>query len=124
MPPFVRPGGPTPLFYPQAGSRAVGLEIGRVDHDGHALCSLGHSQAFHHLEKDALVTPTFPAVIKRLGRAIFLWRISPPEAVAVDENDAAQNASIINALATIALGEVRLKTSHLPSSAPSEQNLE
>jgi len=45
-------------------------------------------------------------------------------AVAVDENDAAQNASIIDALATIALGEVRLKTSHLPSSAPSEQNLE
>ena len=91
----------------------MGLEIGRVDHDGLALCSLRHSQAFHHLEKDALVTPTFPAVIKRLGGAIFLWRIAPPEAVAVDENDAAQNASIINALATMALGEVRLKASHL-----------
>ncbi len=101
--------GPEPLFYPRAGSRPVGLEIRRVDHDDLALCSLRHSQVFHHLEKGALVTPMFPAVITRLGGAIFLWRLAPPEVVAFDENDAAQNASIINALATMALGEIRLK---------------
>jgi len=77
------------------------------------LCSFGRSQAFHHLEKDALVAPAFPAIIKRLGRAIFLRRIAPPEPVAIDEDDAAQNASIINALATMALGEIGLKTCHL-----------
>ncbi len=47
----------------------------------------------------ALVAPAFPAVIKRLRRAIFLRRITPTQPVAVDEDDAAQNASIINALA-------------------------
>jgi hypothetical protein len=35
------------------------------------------------------------------------------ETVAVYEDDAAQNASIINALATMALGKIRLKTGHL-----------
>jgi hypothetical protein len=87
--PIRRPG---PLFYPQAGRRAVSLEIGRVDHDRLVLCSFRHSQAFHHLEKYALVTRTFPAVINRIGGAIFLRRIAPPETVAINEDDAAQNA--------------------------------
>src|SRR5690606_29153384 len=114
MPPFVRPiRRPAPLFYPQAGSRAVGLQIGRVDHDCLELWSLRHSQAFHHPDKDTLVAPALPAVVKRLGRAVFLRRIAPPEPVAVNEDDPAQNAPIINALATMALGEIRTKTSHL-----------
>ena len=106
MPPFVRPiRRPEPLFYQQAGSRAVGLEMGRIDHDRLAIRCLRHSQALQHLEKDALVTPAFPAVRKRLGGAIFLWRILPPETVAVNEDNAAQNAPIISALTTIAIGK-------------------
>ncbi|KXJ00540.1 hypothetical protein AN414_24565 [Serratia marcescens] len=91
----------------------MGLEIGRIDHDGLVLCGFRHGQTFHHLDKYALVAPAFPAVIKRLRRAIFLRRITPTQPVAVDEDDAAQNASIINALAAMALGEIGLKTSHL-----------
>lgn len=52
-------------FCPQAGSRAVGLEIDRIDHDGLVLCSVRHSQALYHPDKDALVAPAFPAIIKR-----------------------------------------------------------
>lgn len=36
-----------------------------------------------------------------------------PEPVAVDEDDAAQNASIINALTSMALGKIGPKTRHL-----------
>jgi hypothetical protein len=53
------------------------------------------------------------AGIAGTGPPIFLRRIAPPETVAVDENDAAQSASIINALAAMALGKIRLKTGHL-----------
>ena len=75
----------------------MGLEIGRIDHDGLVLCSFRHSQALHHLDKDALVAPAFPAVIQGLRRTIFPRRITPPEAVAIDENDAAQDTPIIDA---------------------------
>ena len=91
----------------------MGLEIGRIDHDGLVLCSFRHSQALHHLDKDALVAPAFPAVIQGLRRTIFPRRITPPEAVAIDENDAAQNTPIIDTLAAMALGEIGLKTGHL-----------
>ena len=83
----------------------MGLEIGRIDHDGLVLCGFRHGQTFHHLDKYALVAPAFPAVIKRLGGTVFLRRIAPPETVAVDEDDAAQNTSIINARTAMALGK-------------------
>ena len=49
---FVRSCARDPLFYPTAESRAVGLEIGCVDHDGRRLSCLGR-QAFHHLSQRA-----------------------------------------------------------------------
>lgn len=65
------------------------------------------------MDKDALVTSAFPAVIKKLRRIICLRRIAPPELVAVDEDDAAQNTLVIYALAAMAREKIRLKTSHL-----------
>jgi hypothetical protein len=46
------------------------IKIGRIDHDRLALGSLGPGQAFHHPDEDILVTPSLPAVVKRLRRAI------------------------------------------------------
>lgn len=75
-------------------------------------CSFRHRQAVHHLDKNALVAPAFPAVIQRFHRAIFLQRIAPPEPVAIDENDADQHTPIIYTLAAMALGVIGLKTSN------------
>lgn len=50
---------------------------------------LGVHAAFHHLDIDDLVISVFPAVIQRLRRVILLRRITPPEPVAVDEDDSA-----------------------------------
>src|SRR3546814_4296195 len=108
-----RSGVLDPLFYPQARRRAVRFKIGRVDHDRLALGSLRCRQAFHHADEDAFVAPPLPAIVERLRRAVFPRRIAPPQPIAVDEDDPAQNAPIINALAAIALGKIRLKPSHL-----------
>jgi len=97
----------------------VSLEIGRVDHNSLSLRCFRHSQAFHHLEKDALVTPAFPPGIKRLGGAVFLRRIAPPETVAVHEYDPAQETPIIDALAAVALGGNRAEDE--PLAPPSAQ---
>lgn len=81
----------------------MGLEISRVDCDRLPIRCPRHSHAFHHLEKDALVTPAFQAAIKRRGGIIFLLSIVPSETVAVNEDDAAQKAPIIDALTAMAL---------------------
>src|SRR3546814_6350829 len=60
-----RSGVPDPLFYPKARRRAVGLQIGRVDHDRLALWRLRCGQALHHADEDAFVAPPLPAIIKR-----------------------------------------------------------
>src|SRR3546814_8644194 len=70
-------------------------------------------QALHHADEDALVAPPLPAIIKRLRRAILPRRITPPEPIAVDEDDPAQNPSIVDPLAAMALRKIRLKTRHL-----------
>src|SRR3546814_7740341 len=104
---------PDPLFYPKAGRRAVRFEIGRVDHDRLALGSLRCRQDLHHADEDAFVAPPLPAIVECLRRAMFTRRISPPQPIAVDEDDPAQNSPIINPLAAVALRKIGLKPSHL-----------
>lgn len=59
MPPLVRPTKrPSPLFAAKAGSRAVSLEIGCVNHEGLGLGPLG-GRAFHHLHEYAQFAPQF-----------------------------------------------------------------
>ena len=69
----------------------MGLQIGGVDHDRRLLAVISR-QADHHLGKDAFVAPPFPTVMECLVRAIFLGRISPPQAIAIDEDNATQDA--------------------------------
>ena len=47
--------------------------------------------ALHHPGQAPHVTPPLPSGIKRLRRAIFLERVAPPQAIAIDEDYAAQN---------------------------------
>src|SRR3546814_11342772 len=110
-----RSGVPDPLFYPKARRRAVGLQIGRVDHDRLALWRLRCGQALHHADEDAFVAPPLPAIIKRLRRAILPRRIPQPEPIAVNEDDPSQNPSIADPPAPLALPKIGLQTPHLPA---------
>ena len=113
MPPFVRPiSRPWSPFCPQAGCRAVRFEISRIDHDCLALGTFGR-KAIHHCDEYALVAPSLPAVVERLCRTIFPGRIPPPQAIAIDEYNAAQHAAIIDPRLTMASGKEWLKPSHL-----------
>src|SRR5690606_21664807 len=92
--------------------RAVCLEVGCVDHDRLVLGPLG-SKADHDPGKDAVVAPALPAVVEGLGRTVFLWRVAPAQAIAIDEDYAAEDATIINTGLAMALGKERLQTLHL-----------
>src|SRR3546814_1283512 len=99
-----------PLFYPQAGRRAVRFEIGGIDHDRLAVGSLGRCQTLHHPNEDALVAPPLPAVVERLCRAILPRRIAPPAPIPADEDDTPQTAPVINPRTAIARRTLGLKT--------------
>jgi hypothetical protein len=90
----------------------VGLQVGGVDHHGLLFAVVG-SQTCHHLGEDAFVAPPLPTVIERLVWAIGRRGIAPSQPIAINEDNAAQHTSIINAWFTVGLGEERFKTRHL-----------
>ena len=77
---------PKAPLLPQARSRAVRLEIGRVDHDRSPF-SLGAGQALHHPHEDARLALPLPAVVQRHVWAIDRRRVPAAQAVALDEDD-------------------------------------
>ena len=97
----------------------MGLLIGGDDHDCLFLTVLS-GQAGHHLRKDALVAPPLSTTIKRLVRTIFLRRISPTQAIAIDEDNSAQNPLVIDPRLTMRLGEESGQACHLRVSQPEE----
>lgn len=88
------------------------LEVGRVDHDRLPVRSL-RSQPNHDPGKHAHVAPPLPSVVERLGWIIFLWRVAPTQAIAINENNATQNTPVIDAWLAMALRKVRSKPCHL-----------
>src|SRR6056297_1730527 len=96
MPPFVLPiRRPRPLFRGHAGRGAVCLQVGRVDHHGLFLAVFG-SQADHHLGEDTFLAPTLPTAVKRLMRTVDVWSVPPAQPIAIDEDNPAQNPSVID----------------------------
>ena len=88
------------------------LQIGRVDQDG-LLLGAFRGQPLHHAGENPHVTPPLPSVVERLRRAILTWRVAPPQAIAIDEDYAAQNPPIIHPRLAMALREKRLQPLHL-----------
>ena len=88
------------------------FQVSRIDHHRLRNSRLG-GQAFHHPGEDTLVTPSLPSVVEGLWRAILLGGIAPSQPIAIDEDYAAQNAPVIDARHSVALGKERLKTGHL-----------
>ena len=101
-----------PLFRPQAGRRAMRFEIGRVDHHRLRDGGLGGKPS-HHPGKDPLIAPPLPPVVEGLRRAILLWRITPPQAVAIDEDNPTQNPPVINPRLAVAFGKKGPQPRHL-----------
>jgi len=95
-----------------SGRACPGVGRGRVDHDGLRLGSR-RSHTLHHPYENAGLAPAFPPIIQRLVWAVVLGRISPPQTVAVDEDDAAQHLPIIDARLALALGKERPQPFHL-----------
>lgn len=91
--------------------RAEGSEliaIGRVDH--HRLGNRCHQRkAVDHPRGDALLAPSFLAVVEHLGRAVFRRGVAPAQAIAIDEYYATHNTPIIHPRLDMALGKKRPK---------------
>lgn len=88
MPSFVRPirrclWSSGHYFRPQAGRRAVCLQLGRMDY--HCIrngCLSG--QAIHYPGADTLIALPYPTDLGGLRRAVFLQRIAPAQAIAIN----------------------------------------
>src|SRR5262249_35043814 len=101
-----------PLFYPQAGGRAMGFQIGCINHDRLLASRLG-GQGGHDPGEYTHAAPALPPVAEYLWRHVFAGPVTPAQAIAIDEDYAAQPATIIDARLAMALGNERLKPSHL-----------
>ena len=95
------------------------LQIGRVYHHRLRNGRLG-GQAFHHPGEDAFLAPALPTILEGLRWTILLGRIAPPQAIAIDEDNAAQDTKIINPRTTMALGKERAKARHLRFGQPEQ----
>jgi hypothetical protein len=95
----------------------VCLEIGRVNHHRLRDGGLGGKPS-HQPCENTLVAPPLPTVVEGLRRAIILRRIAPAQAIAIDEDYAAQYPPVIDPRLAVALGEKGLQTGHLRIGKP------
>ena len=84
----------------------MSLKVGCVDHDRLRL-GASCSQTFHHSREHTGLAPTLPPIVQRLVWPIGAGRISPAQPIAVDEDDAAQNPSVVHPRPAVALGKER-----------------
>ena len=107
------------------------LQIGCIDHDCLRIGALS-GQADHDPGEDPVIAPPLPAIVDGLRWSTFPVRafsrtggvraltIAPPQAIAVDEDNAAQNPQIVYAWAAMALGKERTKAGHLRLGQPEQ----
>jgi hypothetical protein len=86
--------------------------MGRVDHQRVRFPAL-IGQLQEHSGKDTFLAPSLPTAVTRLWRAVFRRRVSPPQAIAIDEDNPAQDPSIIDPRLPMGLGKERGKLGHL-----------
>ena len=85
------------------------LQTGRIDPDRLVRGVFG-SQTDHDPGEDAVVAPALPA---GLGRTVLPGRVAPPQAIAIDEYYADQNAPVVDAGLAMAFGKERPQPLHL-----------
>ena len=90
------------------------MALPRLDVDHHRFRDGGlGGQPSHHPGEDPLVAPPLPTIVEGLRRNILPRRIAPPQAIAVDENYAAQHPQIIDTGLAMALGKEGPQPRHL-----------
>lgn len=80
-----------PFFDGHAGRGSVGLEVCRVDHHGF-LFAVVQRQTHQQLSENGFITPLLPALVQRLVQPVFPRRITPSQAIAINEYSSIQNA--------------------------------
>ena len=95
----------------------MGFQISRIDHDRLLVSSFG-GQAGHDTGEHTHPAPALPSVVEGLGRAVFTGRVTPAQAIAIEEDYAAQHTEIIDARLAMALGKEGFKPRHLRVTQP------
>lgn len=80
------------------------FEVGRVDHYRVSFPAL-IGQFEQHPSKDAFLAPTLPPTVEGLVRTIGVRRVSPPQPIAIDEDNPAQHALVVDARLAVGLWE-------------------
>lgn len=88
------------------------FQMGRIDHQRVGATTLIR-QSEEHLCEDAFLAPPLPATVKCLVRPVFLRRIAPPQAIAINEDNAAQNPPVVNPGLAMGLREKGFKLGQL-----------
>ena len=95
----------------------MGFQISCINHDRLLVSRLG-GQPGHDAGEHTHPAPALPSVVEGLGRPVFPGRVTPAQAIAIDEDYAAQDAAIIDTRLAMALGKERLKPRHLRVTQP------
>lgn len=111
-PPLVRPIRRGTAPFEQAGGGAVGFEVGAVDHQSVRRARQAREPCEDGVE-DAMAAPADEAVVEGLVRAVGGRRVAPAQAVANNEDDAARDATIIDAGNAAGKWEEGLDSFHL-----------
>lgn len=93
------------------------LQIGRVDHKRIGASALV-GQFKNHLGEDTLLASARPPAVERLVSALIRRRIAPAQAVAIDENYAAQRPLVIHTRLAVGLRRNGLQLCHLRIAQP------
>ena len=93
------------------------LQMGRVDHQRIGAAAL-IGQFEKHPGKDTLLAPALPPAIKGLVRSVRRRRIAPAQAVAIDEDYAAQHSLVVHTGLAVGLRKIRLQTRNLRIGQP------
>jgi hypothetical protein len=111
-PPLVRPIRRGTAFFEQAGGSAVGFEVCTIDHHSVRRARLAREPCEAAVE-DAKAAPADEAVVEGFVRALGVRRVAPAQAFADNEDDAADDATIIDAGNAVAKWEEGLDPFHL-----------
>ena len=95
------------------------LEVGTVDHQRLTFTSL-RRQLGEDAGEDAEAAPADPAIVERLGRTIVQRRVSPPQPIAIYEDNSTQDATIVHSRFAMRQREERLETLHLRLGQPKQ----
>lgn len=117
LPWCARSGDHAHFFQPQAGAGATCLQMGRVDHQRISANTLIRKPE-KHLCEVAFLAPALQTAVSGLVRPVFCRRIALPQAVAVDEDNAAQHPLVVRRELVMGLREKGCEPDHLRGAQP------